>query len=146
MKQDDDTRALISGYLDDELSAEQRAEVERRLGEDDAFREEFDKMKRIVSAASGLHVEDPPEEVWDTFLDGVYNRVERRTGWLVFIVGLVLLTAFGVYRFIVEPWGPALVKVLIATVVIGLAVLFISVLRQRLHAAKTDRYSKEVHR
>ena len=120
--------------------------MERCLAENEAFRKEFERMKQLVNATSNLAVDIPPEEVWDTFLDGVYNRMERRTGWLIFVLGAIGLAGFGFYLFITEPWGPALSKLLIATPVAGLVVLFISVLRQRLFVAKTDRYSKEVQR
>ena len=146
---DDDCRAcrdLISGYLDGELTREEQAKVERCLEESEAFRKEFERMKRLVNATSDLAVEMPPEEVWDTFLDGVYNRMERQTGWIIFIIGVIGLAAFGIYVFVMEPWADALIKLLIATPVAGLLVLFISVLRQRLFVAKTDRYSKEIQR
>ena len=139
-------RDLISGYLDGELTPEEQAKVERCLEESEAFRKEFERMKQFVNATSDLAVEMPPEEVWDTFLDGVYNRVERQTGWLILILGAIGLTAFGIVVFIMEPWADALTKMLVATPVAGLLVLFISVLRQRLFVAKTDRYSKEIQR
>ncbi len=103
-------------------------------------------MAKLVSASDTLRVEAPPEEVWDTFMEGVYNRMERQTGWIVFVCGLAVLTLFGIYQFVVNPWGPALVKLMVAAPVVGLGVLFVSVLRQRLFVAKTDRYSREVQR
>lgn len=103
-------------------------------------------MRRLVGAVSGLRVDSPPDEVWDTFLQGVYNRVERRTGWTIFILGAIALTLFGIYQFVVEPWGSALIKVLIAIPVVGLIIVFVSILRERLFVMKTDRYSREVQR
>ena len=141
-----DIQALISGYLDGELGPEDREKVERCLAEDGAFREEFEKMKRLVSAASSLRVETPPEEVWNQFLEGVYNRLERQVGWILFIIGATALGLYGGYLFLTESWGSAFVKVLVATPVVGLLIVFISVLRQRYYIAKTDRYSKEVKR
>jgi len=141
---EDDLRPLISGYLDGELTPEERDRVDKLREEDPAFREEFERMKRIVAATSELRIEEPPEEVWDTFLDGVYNRIERQTGWIIFLVGVIALTVWGIYWFWVADWGSALVKVLVAAPVIGLAVLFISVLRQRLFVARSDRYSREI--
>jgi len=139
-------RLLMSGCLDGELTADDRGRLEGHLASCGVCREEFGRMKRLVEATSGLRVDEPPEEVWETFMDGVYNRMERQTGWIVFIVGAAALAVFGIYLFLVEPWGSALVKLLIATPVVGLAVVFISVLRERLSVAKTDRYSKEVER
>ncbi|HNV20570.1 MAG TPA: zf-HC2 domain-containing protein [Candidatus Hydrogenedentes bacterium] len=141
---EDDIRPLISGYLDNELSPAERARVEALRDTDPGFREEFERMARIVNAASELRIEEPPEEVWDTFLVGVYNRVERRTGWVIFLIGVIALTAWGIYWFWVADWGSSLVKVLVAAPVIGLVVLFISVLRQRLFVSRTDRYSREI--
>jgi len=137
---------LMSGYLDGELTPEDRARLEQHLASCGGCRKEFDKMKRLVAAASELRLDEPPEEVWDTFMDGVYNRIERQTGWIFFIMGAAALALFGLYLFLFEPWAPALIKLLIAIPVVGLAVVFISVLRERLFAAKTDRYSKEVQR
>ena len=137
---------LMSGFLDGELEEDDRQKLERHLATCEACASEFKKMKRIVDASAGLSVTPPPEEVWDTFMDGVWNRAERGTGWAIFIVGVVILALWGVYAFATEPWGSALVKVLVATPFVGLGIVFISVLRQRMFVAKTDRYSKEVKR
>ncbi len=139
-------QVLMSGELDGELEPADRQTLQAHLDECAACRDEFEQMRQLVTATSQLCVEPPPEEVWDTFLDGVYNRLERRAGWWVFIVGLVVLGVTGVYLFLTEPWGTAFMKVACAAPVIGLAILFISVLRQRLSDAKTDRYSKEIKR
>lgn len=103
-------------------------------------------MTELVSASDTLRVETPPEEVWDTFMEGVYNRMERQTGWFVFLIGIAVLALFGAYQFVAYPWGSALAKVMVAAPIVGLGVLFVSVLRQRLFVAKTDRYSREVQR
>lgn len=137
---------LMSGRLDNELSEEDRRLFDEHIAQCAACRDEFAVMRRLVEAVSTLWGDLPPEEVWDTFLDGVHNRVERQTGWVVFIIGAAALALYGIYVFIVDPWGPALLKVLFATPVVGLGIVFVSVLRQRLAAAKTDRYSKEIMR
>ena len=136
----------MSGYLDGELAEADKTRLDKHLASCAACRKEFEKMKRLISAATGLRVQPPPEEVWDTFLEGVYNRVERKTGWLVTIVGVVALTVYGVYLFVSEPWGSALGKLLIAAPIVGLAIVFVSILRERMFVAKTDRYSKEIER
>lgn len=144
---EDHYRVLISGYLDGELNAEDKKELEVHLNGCASCQREMDVMRRLFwGTASAFAVSDLPEETWDRFMDNVYNRLERRTGWTIFLIGALCLLVFGMYTFFMEPWTSALVKVVIATPVAGLAILFVSVLRQRLEAAKTDRYSKEVHR
>lgn len=137
---------LMSGYLDGELGVEDRATLEAHLDECPNCREEFEQMKKLVAAAGTIRMEDPPDEVWDTFLDNVYNRVERRFGWLLTILGVAVLTLYGIYLFVTNPWGSAMEKFLVATPIVGLALVFVSVLRQRLRVAKMDRYTKEVNR
>jgi anti-sigma factor RsiW len=143
----EEQQILISGYLDGELDAEARRRMEALLRADPAFRREFDSMKTlVVGTTEAFRMDEPPEEVWDTFIDHVYNRIERKTGWVVLIAGSIGLALYGLYAFIVYDWGSALTKSGIAAVAIGAVILFISVLRQRLEAARTDRYSREVHR
>jgi hypothetical protein len=140
-------RVLISGYLDGELSPADLEELEAHLAQCATCQREVDVMRRLFwGTTSAFAVRDLSEETWDRFMDNVYNRLERRAGWTIFLLGLAGLSLFGSYTFFMEPWTSALVKVLIATPIAGLAILFISVLRQRLESAKTDRYSREVHR
>ena len=140
-------RVLISGLLDGELDAEQQTDLDTHLATCADCQRELNSMRRLLTGtADAFGGDEPPEEVWDTFLENVYNRAERKTGWMLLIAGLLCLSAFGTYSFIAEPWGSALIKTLVASPVIGLVVLFVSVLRQRLENLKTDRYTKEVHR
>lgn len=140
-------RVLISGLLDGELDGDQRAELDEHLASCSGCQRELDSLRCLFSGTgAAFGGEGPPDEVWDTFLDDVYNRLERKTGWVLLVFGLLVLGAFGTYAFIVEPWGSALIKILIATPTVGLLLLFVSVLRQRLESVKTDRYTREVHR
>lgn len=104
-------------------------------------------MKRLAAGTTAaFNGEDLPMEVWDGFLDGVYNRLERKTGWIIFILGMIALCAYGIVLFYMEDEISLLAKALITVPVVGGIVLFLSVLRQRIRVAKTDRYSKEVQR
>ena len=138
---------MISGCVDGEISEEDRQRLDTHLAGCTACTRELDHMKRIVAGTDhAMAVDEPPPEVWDTFLDGVYNRVERQSGWILLIVGVVALTAVGITLFAMSPEFSDLTKVLVSVPVAGLVILFLSVLRQRMRVAKTDRYSKEVLR
>ena len=142
----DEMRTLMSGYLDDELASDERTRFERYLEEHPDFRRELEEMEALVGAVSEMQAETLPDEIWDTFLDNVYNRLERRSGWTVFILGIALLAGLGLYWFAVAPWASLGVKVLAALPIGGLLVLFGSVLRERLFMLKTDKYSRDVKR
>ena len=146
----DDTKAemrtLMSGYLDGELDADEQARFRRYVEENPDFRRELDEMETLVSAASQMEAETLPDDVWDTFLDNVYHRLERRTGWTLLILGVAALAGLGVYWFAVAPWASIEMKILAALPVGGLFILFGSVLRERLFMLKTDKYSRNVKR
>lgn len=142
-----DFEVLISGYLDGELATEEKRVLEEHMDTCAACRCEFDSLQSLViGTARALRVDEPPEAVWDEFLDSLYNRMERRSGWLLVILGSLALIVYGIFLYFTEPWGSALEKMLVAIPSVGLVLLFVSVLRQRLRASKTDRYSREVQR
>ena len=125
-------RTLMSGYLDGELDADEQARFQRYVEENPDFKRELQEMEMLVGAASEMEAETLPDDVWDTFLENVYNRLERRTGWTLLILGVALLSSLGLYFFVVVPWASLEIKILAALPISGLFVLFGSVLRERL--------------
>ena len=142
----EEMRTLMSGYLDDELDAEERKRFERYVSEHPEFKSELEEMKSLTEAASEMNIEPVPDEIWDTFLDDVYRRLERRTGWTILISGVALLVGLGAYWFALAPWASPTVKVIAALPLSGLGLLFVSVLRERMFIIKTDKYSRDVRR
>lgn len=145
-KQCSDIRDLMSGYLDEELSDDEAERFASHLAGCDSCRSELEEMSMLVSASSVLSAEVLPDEVWDQFLLNVYNRTERQTGWIVFTVGTFLLLAWGIYEMVVLDWAGPLVKFSTGLAVLGVTILFVSVLRERLAIHKLDRYSSDIHR
>ena len=138
-------QALFSGYLDGELSDEDRARVGRHIAGCPECATEFEAYKEMVEVADMVKFKDPPQEAWEHYWEGIYNRIERGAGWLVFVIGAVVLVAFGVYEFVTDPATEAIVKIIIAAPVIGILALLISVIREKAHLRKTDKY-KEIQR
>ena len=132
--------SLISGYIDGELDPEQRAQVEAHLAECGACRDEVARYREMAEVVDTMRFREPPDDVWRQYWQGVYNRLERGTGWVIFVIGLAVLVAFGVYEFVTDPGVGALVKVLVATPIVGLIVLFISVWREKWIVNRSDKY------
>lgn len=135
---------MLSAYLDDELDPQERAEVERHLDRCAGCARELDELRGVVHAAEELAAPSVDDAAWDAFLDKVYNRLERRLGWILLLIGVIAVAGLILYEAVVLPWAPPAVKVLCAVPFAGLGVLFVSVLRQRLHVARSDRYSRDV--
>ncbi|MFP6768523.1 MAG: hypothetical protein VB859_10150 [Planctomycetaceae bacterium] len=73
------------------------------------------------------------------------TRVGMGAGQVLVILGLILVYGVGGYWFVFEivddPETPWFIKFGVPAIVIGMTILFLSVLAQRLKAAKTDKYT-----
>ena len=61
----------LSAYLDDELTPNERADVERRLAESPALRAELDEVRGARDAMRGLPAREAPAGFWDNVITGV---------------------------------------------------------------------------
>ena len=64
----------------------------------------------------------------------------RGLGWILFIAGVLGISGIAIYEFVIDTSMPTHIKVLTGLVWIGLGILLVSVLRQRLIERKTDKY------
>ena len=142
----EDVKPLLSGYIDGELDEKDRDAVEKHLAACDACRTEYEKLRDLVEVTSEMRFKEPAKEVWDDYWSRVYNRLERGAGWMVFVLGIIVWAAWGVYCFVKDPTIEAVEKVIVAAPVIGILILLISVIRERVYKSKFDKYSREVKR
>ena len=144
-----DHKDLMMAYLDDELNDEQKRAFEAHLAScGDCARdlEEFRKLKQMTDCVA---LAEPEDRVWDEYWNHLYNRIERGTGWILFSVAAIALLIYGgfelVETIIEDRTVSILAKVGVLALVGGLAVLFVSVLRERIYFWGRDRY-KDVRR
>jgi len=139
-----DHRDLMMAYLDNELNEEQRRAFEEHLaGCPDCTRElaQFRKLKQMTDSVAFV---EPEDRVWDQYWGNVYNRIERCTGWILFSVAAIALLIYGgfaaIENIIADPTIGMLMKVGLLALLGGLAILFVSVLRERVFFWSRDRY------
>ncbi len=76
-----------------------------------------------------------PPEAWESYWTCVYNRLERHTAWIVIAIGVAAFAVYGLVRLTIllvrDEALSAWIKVAIAALVIGVTILFVSVLRER---------------
>ena len=70
------------------------------------------------------------------------RRTERSVGLFLLLTGIALLYGFGIYQMVSDPDTPLIVKIGIGTAGSGLAILFLSLMRQRIIISKKDKYSE----
>jgi anti-sigma factor RsiW len=145
----EERQARISGYLDEEWSAAERAAFERELDRDPALARELESLRSIKEVTDSMRLSDFPDQIWERYWEGTYNRLERRVGWLLFSAGMALLLAGGLFELVMtllrdssDPWW---VRLATGALCGGVSILFVSVLRERVFMHRRDPY-REVKR
>jgi predicted anti-sigma-YlaC factor YlaD len=142
-------KELISSYHDKELDEEKKKLVEEHLKECPECRREFEEMGKFEEVMSKMELKKPPKEVWQVYWASVYNRLERKIGWILFSIGAMILIFFGGYKMvegiIQDPSTPLLLKVGILTIIAGVVVLLVSLIREQFFVRKRERY-KEIEK
>jgi len=150
MNCDDEMRALVSAHVDGELTPDQQKRLEAHLAECEACRRELADMQALKQELDMIKFTEPTDKEFQRYWSGVYNRLERGVAWVLLSVGAIVLLCYGGFKLVEEIIGdPALrwwVKGGVLAAVFGAAVLFVSLLRERLAVRKADKYSREVER
>ncbi len=141
-----DLRVLLMGYLDGELDAADRARVEAALETDAELRREHEEMRALKDMADRTGADTSIDAELDRFWGDVYNRIERHTGWMFLLAGLLGLTVLAAYFFLTSPENHWAVKTAGTLAGLGSLVLFWSLWRERRRIEPHDRYSREVDR
>ena len=146
----EEMRPLITGYIDGELSPDQRAKLEEHLADCEDCRREMEQMTRLTEELAKMEFREPTDDELERYWRCIYNRLERRVAWILFSVGAVAVLCccgFGLIERVARDPGAWLVlKVGVIALVLGAVLLFVSVLRERLAVCKSDQYSKRVKR
>ncbi|MBN2413514.1 hypothetical protein JXQ31_17685 [candidate division KSB1 bacterium] len=150
VKRDQDRfKILLMGAVDGELTAEERKEFELLLAENPEYKKEYQEYKNLKEATKEMKFKNPPAELWDSYWLSVYNRIERGLGWILLSIGCIILLTFAGFHFfktlIFEADLPLIIKISIFSVIAGLAILLVSIVRERLFTYKSDPY-KEIKR
>jgi len=146
--ENDRLKELLTAYADGELDEEGRREVEKRLAESENLRRELESLQKMKRLTSHMQLAQPEEEVWKMYWNQVYNRIERGIGWILLSVGAIILLSFGAFHFVqdflLDPEPHLIIKIGVSAAILGVIILLVSVLRERLFIRKTDRYREIV--
>lgn len=145
----DDHKDQLMGYLDNELSDEQQRRFEEHLAGCPDCAAELEEFKKIKAITDEVSLAEPEDRIWQDYWSGIYNRIERGIGWIMFSVAAIALGIYCGFRAIEEliknPDVEVVLKIGLLALIAGLAILFVSVVRERLYFWKRGRY-KDVRR
>ncbi len=135
---------LMMAYLDNEIDDEQRRAFENHLASCPECTRELEEFRKLKKLTDNVTLIEPEDRIWQQYWGNVYNRLERSLGWIVFSIAAILLTIYGGFKLIEEiirdQTVGMMLKVALLVLITGLAILFVSVLRERVYFWKKDRY------
>ena len=132
-------------YLDEEMSGEERREFEKHLTECDECRKALGEFRGLQALTRRITMKDPTDEFWEGYWKSIYRRIERKAAWWFVIIGAVMLFTIKIYEILQNFGRLTFEKLAIIVFVVGAVFLLISVVRERIHQHKTDKY-KDVQR
>jgi len=139
-----DFKDLMMGYLDNELSKEQKNRFEEHLASCPECAGELKEFQKLKAITDEVTLVEPEDQLWQDYWTGIYNRIERDVGWIIFSVSAILLSIYCGFKLIEEIITDAttgmLLKLGLIALIVGLAILFVSVLRERIYFWSKDRY------
>ncbi len=142
----EEIKILISGMIDGELGPGEKQKVSDHLVSCDDCREEYAKLNKLKEATDDMKYFDLPDRLWAGYWHGIYNRLERGIGWIFLSLGAILIIAFATWRFLqnflLDNAVPIYVKFGVSALVLGLIILLVSIVRERLFSKKHDRYNE----
>ena len=142
-------RGLMMAALDDECSPAERRELDEALQQNPELHREWRELQRVKEVSGMMSVRKPPEEVWSSYWAQVYARNERKAAWLMVSIGAIILLSWGLWQLVVNILGemglPDFIKFAIGLLSVGIVVLFVSVVREKLFVNKHDPY-KDIER
>lgn len=131
---------FLSGFLDEELTQQERQKVSLHLETCAQCQQMLALLQKARQAAQTMDIQSPTKEEWSLMQSRILENTSRGVGWIILVVWSVFTVGYGLFHYAVSPTEPLIEKILVFGVFLGFALLFLSVLMQRLREHKTDRY------
>jgi len=131
---------LLSGFVDGELTQQERQRVRLHCEECNECRENLANLRALRERIGKAQLSEVGEDKWRETMNDSRVQTPRTIGWLLFIAGLLVVAGIVLVQLFFNDEIPLGVKLLMVAIYGGLATLLYSVLRQRLIERKTDKY------
>lgn len=131
--------ALISGYIDGELTQQDEQRVRIHIEDCDRCRETAHELNTLKEATmtTDFHVDTQ----WDETPRSTASGFLRTFGWLMAVIWTVVVIGYGLWQF-AKDTEDLLQVVMVFGLGLGFGLVFLSVLIDRVRTHKTDPYRK----
>ena len=132
--------ALLSGYIDDELTQQQAQRVRLHCDSCAECATELEQLETLRREVGKTRLSPLGEDIWREHMNEPTVEVTRGIGWILFILGVLGISGIAIYEFVIDTGIETHIKVITSVVWLGLGALLVSVLWQRLIERKSDKY------
>ena len=136
----DHVAELLSGYVDGELTQQERQRVDVHCADCEICKNDLLELKALRESIGRARLSDSNHDVWREIMNDTTVRTTRGIGWLLLTGGILIALGIGIVSFLFNSSTGLFEKLIVSAIYGGLALLFYSVLRQRLIERKTDKY------
>lgn len=147
---DEKIRQLMMKIVDGVASPEDEKAMAEAVKDNESLESELQAFIKIKEVTEKMQFKDLPDSYWTGYWSDIYRRTERTFAWILMSIGSIVILGFFAYMalswFYSDPNISLLLKVGVSMALLGVIIMVISILRERLFARKRERYEKEVER
>lgn len=140
----EESEPLLSGYLDRELTAGDRQRVELILDDCETCARSFEELNQLRQQVGGINYDKMTVTEKDELSNAAGGSIGSKLGQVLLLVGVIIVYGSGIVYLlrglITDSEAPWFVRLGIPTILLGIGILFFTVLFQRIQAAKIDKY------
>ena len=137
---DEHVGELLSGYLDGELTQQQRQRVDVHCADCKECEISLAEISALRESLGKSRLSDINQDKWREIMNDTAVKTSRGIGWVLLAGGTLAAVGVALHAFILDSSIGLMEKLIISAIYGGLLTLFFSVLRQRWIERKTDKY------
>lgn len=134
--------ALLSGYIDGELTQGDRQRVRRHLENCAECRQAVEGLRSLREVTMGTEFRVPEDTQWDEAPRGFLSRLLTNLGWLLAIAWFVGLGAYVVWQTTTDSESFRFEGLIGFALLLAFVLIILSALVDRLKIRKNDPYRK----
>ncbi len=135
-----DIEVLLSGYIDSELTQQQQQRVCIHVEQCAQCSTLLQELKGNQERTRQLTYQQPSDGEWQRMERHLFQKISRGLGWLILLVWSAVTAVYAAFQLATSPTEPLFEKILVFSLFLGVALLFLSVLSERVRDSRTDPY------
>lgn len=135
-------QAMLSGYLDGELTQSDKQRVRLHLEDCAECTNEIDALRKLREATMDTEFQVPEDTQWDETPRGPLSRLLHNSGWLIAGLWVVGMIAYLVWQVATDSESIQFEAMIGVAFFLAFALIILSALVDRLQTRKNDPYRK----